>query len=212
MRLCTGLTALFVGGGIFAATLVCPASAQTPRVTDDWVTLRPPGGGLRILMPPDWRQETPRAPNVKLSFIDKDKETAASGRPGHTNCTVVVGVNPDSANYTQAAIDAEVFNAPAPPEVTNEVAATLQEPLVRQNRVVRISNRLAWFISYSGSYESLNAKVYTVAATVSLMRPGRDYNVTCGAADTTPQQAEAAWNAWQPILMLILGTLTIEDS
>jgi hypothetical protein len=196
------LTTLFVGGGIFAATLVCPASAQTPRVTDDWVTLRPPGGGLRVLMPPDWRQETPRAPNVKLSFIDKDKEPGASGRPGHTNCTVIDGVNPDTANYTQAAIDADVFNAPAPPEVTDAATSIFQNVSLRANRVVRVSNQLAWFISYSGSYESLNAKIYSVTATVALMRPGRDYSVTCGASDTTPQRAEAAWNAWQPILML----------
>src|SRR5437879_4382834 len=33
------ITTLFVGGGIFAAMLVGPASAQTMRVTDDWITL-----------------------------------------------------------------------------------------------------------------------------------------------------------------------------
>ncbi len=87
MRLCTGLTALFVGGGIFAATLVGTASAETFRVTDDWVTLRPPGGGFHILMPPDWRQDPPRAPNTKFSFIAK--QPAPSGRPGVTNCRVV---------------------------------------------------------------------------------------------------------------------------
>ncbi len=203
------LTTLFVGGGIFAATLVGTASAQTVRVTDDWVTLRPPGEGFRILMPPDWKQNTPRTPNGKLSFIAK--QPAPSGRPGVTNCTVVVEVHPDTANYTQATIDAEVFNAPAPPEVTHAVTSILQDPSVRENRVVRISNQLAWFMSYSGSYESLDAKVYLVAAAISLMRPGRTYNVTCSASDTTAQRGEAAWSAWQPLLMLILGTFTIED-
>jgi hypothetical protein len=66
------LTTLFVGMGISAATLLGTASAQTVyRVTDDWVTLRPPGGGFHILRPPDWRQDPPRSPNAKLSFIAK---------------------------------------------------------------------------------------------------------------------------------------------
>src|ERR1700694_5884321 len=106
MRLCTGLTALFVGGGIFAATLVGTASAETFRVTDDWVTLRPPGGGFHILMPPDWRQDPPRAPNTKFSFIAK--QPARSGRPGITNCRVVVTSTPDTAYFTPDAID-EIF-------------------------------------------------------------------------------------------------------
>jgi len=201
-------TALFVGGGIFAATLVGTASAQTMRVTDDWVTLRPPGGGFHILMPPDWRQDTPRTPNGKLSFIAK--QPAPSRRPGVTNCLVVVKATPDTADFTQAAID-EAFNAPAPPEVVQGIVSTLRDPSMRENRVVRVSNQSVWFMSYSGSYESLNAKVYTVTASVMLMRRGQTYNVTCGAFDTTPQRGEAAWNAWQPILMLILGTFTTED-
>jgi hypothetical protein len=80
------LTTLFVGGGIFAATLIGTASAQTFRVTDDWVTLRPPGGGFHILMPPDWRQDPPRAqtrssvslPNSLLLRGDLESLIAAS--------------------------------------------------------------------------------------------------------------------------------------
>jgi hypothetical protein len=210
MRLRAGLnlTALFAGGGIFAATLVGTASAQTMRVTDDWVTLRLPGGGFSILMPPDWRQDTPRTPNGKLSFIAK--QPALSGRPGLTNCLVVVKATPDIADFTQADID-EAFKAPAPPEVVQGIVSTFRFPSIRENSLVRISNQPAWFTSYSGSYESLNAKVYIVAASVMLMRRGQTYSVNCTAADTTPQRGEAAWNAWQPILMLILGTFTIEE-
>jgi hypothetical protein len=210
MRLRTGLnlTALFVGGRILAATLVGTASAQTMRVTDDWVTLRPPGGGFHILMPPDWRQNTPRTPNSKLSFIAK--QPAPSGRPGFTNCLVVVKATPDTADFTQAAID-EALSAPAPPEVVQGIVSTLRDSSIRENRVVRVSNQPAWFTSYSGSYESLNAKVYIVSSSVIFMRPGQTYNVGCSASDTSPQRGEAAWNAWQSILMLILGTFTIED-
>jgi hypothetical protein len=212
MRLRTrlNLTALFVGGGIFAATLVGTASAQTVyRVTDDWVTLRPPGGGFHILMPPDWRQDPPRAPNTKFSFIAK--QPAPSGRPGFTNCRVVVTAIPDGADFTPAAID-EIFKAPAPPEVAQQIASTtFRDPSTRENRLVRVSNHPAWFISFSGSYESLNAKVYGVEAMVELMHGRQTYVVVCGAFDTTPQRGEAAWNAWQPILMLILGTFTTED-
>ena len=205
------LTTLVVGGASFAATLAGSASAQTVlRVTDDWVTLRPPGGGFQILMPPDWKQNAPRTPNGKLSFIAK--QPAPSGRPGFTNCNVVVRVIPEIANYTQATIDGEVFNAPAPAEVADPIMSALLNPSMRENRVVRASNQLAWFMSYSGSYESLNAKVYAVSGMVMLMRPGRTYAVTCAASDITPQQGEAAWKAWQPILMLILGTFATEDS
>ena len=207
MRLCTGLTALFVGGGIFAATLVGTASAETFRVTDDWVTLRPPGGGFHILMPPDWRQDPPRAPNTKFSFIAK--QPAPSGRPGVTNCRVVArDIPPD---FTQAVID-ELFKAPAPPDVAQEVGSgTLGDPVIRENRLVRVSNKPAWFIRLSGSYESLNAKGYGTEAMVELMHQRQVYVIVCGAFDTTPQRGEAAWNAWQPILMLILGTFTLED-
>jgi len=76
---------------------------------------------------------------------------------------------------------------------------------------VRVSNQPAWFIRISGSYESLNAKVYGVGAFVELMHGRQTYVLVCGAFDTTPQRGEVAWNAWQPILMLILGTFTIED-
>jgi hypothetical protein len=190
MRLRTGLnlTALFVGGRILAATLVGTASAQTMRVTDDWVTLR--------------------TPNSKLSFIAK--QPAPSGRPGFTNCLVVVKATPDTADFTQAAID-EALSAPAPPEVVQGIVSTLRDSSIRENRVVRVSNQPAWFTSYSGSYESLNAKVYIVSSSVIFMRPGQTYNVGCSASDTSPQRGEAAWNAWQSILMLILGTFTIED-
>jgi hypothetical protein len=203
------LTTLFVGGGIFAATLVGPASAQTFRVTDDWATLRPPEGGFHILMPPDWRQDPPRDPNTNFSFIAK--QPAPSGRPGVTNCRVTVKAIPDTADFTQAAID-EIFKAPAPPEVAQEIASTIfRDPSIRENRLVRVSNQPAWFMSYSGSYESLNAKAYGVEAMVELMHRRQTYIIVCVASDTTPQRGEAAWNAWQPILMLILGTFTTED-
>jgi hypothetical protein len=209
MRLWTELTASFVGGGIFAATLVGTASAQTFRVTDDWVTLRPPGGSFRILMPPDWRQNPPRSPNAKLSFIAK--QPTPSRRPGVTNCRVEVVAIPDGPDFTQALID-ELFKAPAPPETAQEIASTIfRDPSIRENRLVRVSNQPAWFIRVSGSYESLNAKVYGEMAMVELMYRRQTYVIICGAFDTTPQQGEAAWNAWQPILMLILGTFAIED-
>jgi hypothetical protein len=200
---------LFVGGGIFAATtLVGTASAQTFRLTDDWVTLRPPGGDFHILMPPDWRQNPPRSPHAKLSFIAK--QPAPSGRPGLTNCRVVVTDIPDTPDFTQAAIN-ELFSAPAPADVAQGIASTFRDPSIRENRLARVSNQPAWFISYSGSYESLNAKVYGVGAMVELMHRRQTYVIGCSAMDTTPQRGEAAWNAWQPILMLILGTFTIED-
>jgi hypothetical protein len=209
MRLCTGLTELIVGGGIFAATLVCPASAQTFRVTDDWVTLRPPGGGFRILMPPDWRQNPARSPNSKLSFIAN--QPAPSGRPGVTNCRVEVAAIPDGPDFTQAAID-ELFQAPASPEMAQGMVSSFRDASIRENRLVRVSNHPAWFISYSGSYESLNAKVYGAGAMVELMYRRQTYVIFCGAFHTTPERGEAAWKAWQPILMLILGTFVIEDS
>ena len=203
-----GLGALFVSGCILTASFLHNASAQTMRVGDDWVTLRPPGGGFHILMPPDWRQDTPRTPDAKFSFIAT--QPAPSGQPGVTNCTVVVKATPLNAGFTQADVD-EIFNAPAPPEVVRGIASALRDPSIRENRLVRVSNQPAWLTIYSGSYESLNAKVYSVAASVMLMHQGQTYNVHCGASDTTSQRGEAAWKSWQPILMLILGTLTIED-
>ncbi len=83
--------------------------------------------------------------------------------------------------------------------------------MIRENRLVRVSNKPAWFIRLSGSYESLNAKGYGTEAMVELMHQRQIYVIVCGAFDTTPQRGEAAWNAWQPILMLILGTFTLED-
>jgi hypothetical protein len=117
---------------------------------------------------------------------------------------------PDTADFTQAAID-EIFTAPAPPEVAQGLLSSFGSPSIRENRLVRVSNHPAWFISFSGSYESLNAKVYGVGAFVELMHRGQTYGIICGAFDTTPQRGEVAWNAWQPILMLILGTFTTED-
>jgi hypothetical protein len=112
---------------------------------------------------------------------------------------------------TQAAID-EIFKAPAPTEVALEIASILRDPSIRENRLVRVSNHPAWFVSFSGSYESLNAKVYGVEAIVELMHRRQTYVITCAAFDTTPQRGEAAWSAWQPMLMLILGTFATEDS
>src|ERR1700694_1329859 len=95
------------------------------RVTDDWVTLRPPGGGFSLLLPPTWRKDTPRTPNGKLSFIAK--QPAPSGRPGVTNCLVVVKATPDTADFTQADIS-EAFNAPAPPEVGSKELCPPSDP------------------------------------------------------------------------------------
>jgi hypothetical protein len=199
------LTALFVGGGIFAATFLGTASAQTMRVTDDWVTLRPPGGGFRILMPPDWKQTTPRDP-MKLSFVAK--LPAPSGRPGVTNCNVGVEAIPN--NFTQADID-EVYKSPAGPETIQPLASGIPDFSLRENRLVRVSNQPAWFLTYLGSYDLNAKKVYMVMASVMLSRRGQAYTVTCFTSDMTPQLDEAAWNAWQPIIMLILGTFTVED-
>jgi hypothetical protein len=204
-RIGLSLTALLVGGGILV-TVVGTASAQTKRVTDDWVTLRPPGGGFRILMPPDWKQTTPRDPNEKLSFVAK--LPAPSGRPGVTNCNVGVEAIPN--NFTQADID-EVYKSPAGPETIQPLASGIPDFSLRENRLVRVSNQPAWFMTYLGSYDLNAKKVYMVMASVMLSRRGQAYTVTCFTGDMTPQLDEAAWNAWQPIIMLILGTFTVED-
>ena len=197
-------------GGIFAATLIGAASAQS--VTDNpnnWITLRPPGGGFRILMPPDWGPVTLRGPNEKLSF--HAKQPAPSGRPGVTNCNVVVLPSPEMANYTQATIDAEISKG-VPPDMVSQIASdTFQNSSVRGSGVTRVSNQVAWFLSFSGFYESLNVGVYAVADVVELFRPDQTYTVLCLAADKTPQGGEVAWNAWQPVLMTILSTFVIED-
>ncbi len=188
-----------------AAMLVGTASAETFRVTDDWVTLRPPGGGFRILMPPDWKQTTPRDPSGKLSFVAK--LPAPSGRPGVTNCTVGAEEIPNS--FTQADID-EAYKSAAGPEAIQALASGIRDFSLRENRLVRVSNQPAWFMTYLGSYDLNAKKGYLVVASVMLMRRGQTYIVSCFTSDMTPQLGEVAFNAWQPIIMLILGTFTFE--
>jgi hypothetical protein len=207
MRLCLrfDLTALFVGGGILVATLVGTASAETFRVTDDWVTLRPPGGGFHILMPPDWKQTKPD-PSMKLSFVAK--MPAPSGRPGVNNCNV--GMEAIPGNFTQADID-EMYTSVAGPDVIQVLASGIRDFSLRDNRLVRISNQRAWYMAYLGSYDLNAKKVYLVVSSVMLVHRGQTYTVSCFTSDMSPQLSEVAWNAWMPILMLILGTFTTED-
>jgi hypothetical protein len=120
-----------------------------------------------------------KIPNAKLSFIAK--QPAPSGRPEVTNCRVEVTAIPDGPDFTQALID-ELFKAPAPPEMAQEIASTIfGDPSIRENRLVRVSNQPAFFISISGSYESLNAKVYGEMAMVELMHRRQTYVIICGA-------------------------------
>ena len=78
--------------------------------------------------------------------------------------------------------------------------------------MVRISDRLAWFMSFSGRYESLGSSgFYTTVDEVMLALPGKYYTVSCSASDTTAQLAEAAWSVWQPVLKSVIGTFVVED-
>ncbi len=199
-------TTLLASVGVLVATLVGTA-AQAGE--DDWIVLRPPGEHFSIAMPRGWQQDTPTGPHGVLSFITPDP--APPGWPGIAKCAVTDLPWPDTAKDTQASLDAVVAKG-VPAEMASKVASFLLNPVVRETRVVRISNRLAWFFSYSGRYESLGSSgFYMIADAVTLVLPGKYYTVSCNASDTTAQLAEASWAVWQPVLISILGTFTVED-
>jgi hypothetical protein len=200
-------TTLLASVGVFVATLVGTAAAQAGE--DDWIVLRPPGEHFSIYMPRGWQQDTPTGPHTVLSFISPDP--APPGWPGIAKCAVNDLPWPETAKNTQASLDAIIAKGISA-EIASKVASVLLNPVVRENRVVRISNRVAWFLSYSGRYESLGSSgFYTIADAVTLTLPGKYYTVTCTASDTTEKLAEAAWVAWQPVLLSILGTFMLED-
>jgi hypothetical protein len=199
----------FVALAIFAVMTAAPSvSAQPVTITDDWVTLRPPGQSYRILMPPDWRQDVPRTPHMNVSFIAR--QPAPTGRPGVTNCNVTVEQNPDSVGYTQDALDAIVTSGPVPQELIDSIASGLRGS-AREASVARVSNHPAYFMVLDFTYQSLDVTVHVVTAMAMLSRPGWTYTVGCSASDRTVESAEAAWIAWRSTLLRIIGTFDFED-
>ena len=143
---------LLASVGVFVGTLVGIAAAQAGE--DDWIVLRPPGEHFSIYMPRGWQQDTLTGPHKVLSFISPDP--SPPGWPGIAKCAVTDLPWPETAKDTQASLDAII--AKGVPPNGREGRLLLLNPMVRETRVVRISNRPAWFISYSGRYESLGAR------------------------------------------------------
>jgi hypothetical protein len=190
----------------FATTLAVAAS-----VPGDWIRLQPPGENFHIFMPPDWQQSPPIAQNAtKLSIV-----APSSRGPGYfAKCAVIVMATPNTANYTQAQLDAYIAKG-VPDGMVNMIASEIQGFSLRARTVTNVADRPAFFLSFAGRFVTAGAGVYTVAAQIAELRPGKTYDVTCTASDatesSTPQQAEIAWRAWQPDIMTILSTFVIDD-
>lgn len=197
---------VLLSGFLAAACLPGVADAQ---VTSDWVTMRPPGAGFRILMPPDWETTTPRGRNTRI--LIRPRQSVPSGRPGFANCNVVVRAEPSLSGLSQAELDADVLANPLSTADARNMTGTLSNLTIRENRTGRVNNRPAYIVVASGDYETVNAKVHMVMAQAFVFRPGTVLAANCGAGGGTSEQAEAAWAAWRPVLMAVLGTWVLED-
>lgn len=182
------------------------AMAQVAAVTNDWVTLRPPGAGFRILMPPDWETSTPRGANIRVLF--RAKQPAPSGRPGVANCNVGVRAEASLRGFTQAELDADMR---ANPMTEEDARAATLGLAIREKRLGRVSNRPAFIVVASGEYETVAARTQVVVMTALLSFPGRAMAATCTVGAPTAREAELAWTAWRPVVLAVLGTLVIED-
>lgn len=77
-----------------------------------WVTLRPPGQGFTMRMPPDWEQTSPtlQASNTKL--VIRSTRAASGSRVGVATCNVTVDAQPETGNKAQASINAQIQAGP----------------------------------------------------------------------------------------------------
>lgn len=196
-------------GLVAALALHGPARSQVAQVTGDWVTMRPPGQGFRMLMPPGWEQATPRGPNVKL--VIRSTPAANAGRVGVANCNVVVRTQPETRAMTQAQINAEVAGGPLAREDALAMVDFMSQPQLLESRVARINNIPAYFVVARGGYENLNAKTTNTVAIGVVMQPGRSHAFSCTAGAAQGISSEAAWNSWRPVIMAIMGSAVLED-
>ena len=202
--------AVFAIGATLAASSLATAWTQSVRVSDDWVTLRSPGGGFHVRMPPDWDVDTPARAGSGLSFRPKKLITAAAEE--FVNCKAEAGSNPAIATSTQATLDAAVTASPAPSSATKELSATLgEDAVVRENSLMQVSNRPVYFIVVSGSREMSNVRIHAVAAEAILVRPGSVYSLACTVGARTAEQAEVAWTKWRPVFLDIISTFDSES-
>ena len=120
--------AVFAIGAALAASCFATAWTQSVRVADDWVTLRPPGGGFQVRMPPDWDVDASARAGSGLGFRPRKSITAAAEE--FVNCKAEAGSNPAIATSPQEALNAAVSASPAPSSATKELSATLGEDAV----------------------------------------------------------------------------------
>jgi hypothetical protein len=186
------------------------ASAQSVRVTDDWMVLRPPDGGFHVLIPPDWKEDNRPYSNNSLSF--RPRKSSAALAVGFINCKAGAVANPAIAASTQESLDAAVSSGPAPPSAIKELLAALgKDAVVRENGWLRVASHPAYFIVVSGTSDRFGATIHAVASEVVLVRPGRMFSLVCTAGARTAEQAETAWNTWRPVFLAIMSTFDSES-
>ena len=177
------------------------AQAQGAPPATNWVTLRPPGQGFRILMPQNWEQAplSPRNPDTKLII-------RVSGGGSPAVCTVHWHTESGTRNRTQASLNAQLSR----PLSRSEALALIEElssPQILENSIIRLGDIPAYLFVGRGLMPSgsINTSVFVVA-----MQPGRMWSASCMLLTHRDADVNAAWTSWRPLLMEIVGSLALE--
>jgi hypothetical protein len=177
-----------------------PASPQSHAASDDWTLLQPSNSGFHIRIPPDWQVDDTPAPDT-LSI--RPTRPHAISPDQFVNCKTGSAVNPASQALTQEALDASVAANPMPPKVIHEILSTIgNDAVIRNNGTIPVATHPTYFIIVAAT----KGTIHVVAVEVLLVRPGWLYSMACTAGARTAEQAEEAWNQWNPTFMQMFST------
>jgi hypothetical protein len=176
------------------------ASPQSYTASDGWTVLRPSNSGFHVRIPPDWREDDTPTPDV-LSLRPRRPDAISPNQ--FVNCKAGAVVNPATEALTQEMLDASVAANPIPPNVIREILSAIgNHAVVRNNDTIPVAAHPSYFIVVAAT----KATIHVVAAEVLLVRPGWLYNMACTAGARTAEQAEEAWNQWNPTFMQMFTT------
>lgn len=137
---------------------------------------------------------------------------ANSGRVGYATCNVVVRAHPETANRTQASINAQVRQeGPLSRTDALEAIGILQDGLLLESRITTVSGITSFFAVTRGRYDNINVTTTNTMAFMLIVQPGRIHALSCGAGVPDPRAVEESWATWRPTVIAIMGTMVIEN-
>jgi hypothetical protein len=191
------MKALIVAAMLFAA-LSSPALAAPPQSTLS--TDRPVAV---ITLPGGWVSEQ-RSNGLVHS---EPLSASAEGRPGYVNCNVTIGEDEVTRGWSQDQLERDLKRSAAAFFNTNFSVPGVEVTIVAQDEVLLAGHKASLIM---GKGKIASPPIFNRSVAVFYAMPGFVAIAVCTVGDQTDEAAEAAWRAWQPVLLPIIKSLNIQ--